>query len=299
MKVWSVAVVLSLTVFIAMAPCAQDAGIVRVPQPRSAEDTAYHYSTGLLQLALQKAANGRTVPLVVPASMPLSTERKLHEMRLNRTLDVAWLGGSKARGADLLIVPIPIDRGLVGYRQLIIRKDRVGDFERVKTLKDLALLKACLDPHWVEADVFRDAKLEIVTSVNYEGLFKQVEAGRCDYFPRGFHEAKVDLAKRAAEYPMLMVYEPLILHYPFASYFYVNKNNKAIAQWLRTGLEKMVDDGELLAYMKTHEHTRIAFPLMSSSKRMLVISNNYLPDFSNENDPRYWLQASEFIDGAD
>lgn len=299
MKLWGFALILLLTGSAAAATEVPGVDILRVPQPRGADDSAYHYSTGLLKKALLKAANGRAVPTIVPASMPLSTERKIHELRLNRTLDVAWLGGSKARGVDLLVVPIPLERGLVGYRQFIIRKDRIADFDAVKTLEDLKQLKACLDAHWVEADVFRDAQLEIVTSVNYEGMFKQLAAGRCDYLPRGFNEAKIDLAKRVTEYPQLMVYEPLILHYPFASYFYLNKDNKVIAQWLRDGLEKMIDDGELLEYMKAHEATSVAFTLASSPKRMLVIPNHYLPEFSNENDRRYWIQASEFVNTSD
>lgn len=299
MKWWLISVCSLLLIITSIAPAAQDVSSIRVPQPRSSDDTAYLYFTGLLSKALQKAANGRELPAIVPVSIPLSTERKIHELRLNRTLDVAWLGGSKTRETDLLVVPIPLERGLVGYRQFIIRKDRIADFKAVNTLQDLARLKACLDTHWVEADVFRDAHLEVVTSVNYEGIFKQLVAGRCDYFPRGFSEAKNDLAKRQQKYPTLMVYEPLILHYPFAAYFYVSNHNKVIAQWLRDGLEKMIDDGDLLAYMKAHEHTSIAFPLKSSSKRMLVIPNNYLPEFSNETDTRYWFQASDFVDASD
>lgn len=295
MKVTEMSIVCLLVVFIAATPCAQEYEVLKVPAPRSEHDTAYQYFTGLLQKALKKAANGRVVPKLEPASIHLSTERKMHELRLNRTLDVAWLGGSTTRAKDLLVVPVPLERGLVGYRQFIIRNDSVKAFAAVKTIADLAKLRACLDTHWVEADVFREAQLEVVTSVNYEGIFKQLAAGRCDYFPRGFHESKVDMAKRAADYPTLIVYEPLILHYPFAAYFYLNKDNKIIAQWLRDGLEKMIDDGELLEYMKEHEHTSIAFPLNSSSKRMLVIPNNYLPDFSNENDPRYWFQPTDFV----
>ncbi len=294
MKCWVVPICSLLLMFAPVVPYAQEVPTIRVPQARSADDTAYSYFTGLMEKALRKAAKGRVVPQVL-ATIPMSTERRVHELRLNRTIDIFWLGGSKARARDLLVVPIPLERGLVGYRQFIIRKDSAADFDAVKTLADLSHLTACQDAHWVDVGIFRDAKLPLVTSINYESLFKQVVAGRCDYFPRGFHEAQVEMAKRAASYPALMVYKPLILHYPFAAYFFVHKDNKALAQWLQEGLEKMIDDGELLAYMKQHEHTRDAFPLEGfSSKRLLVIPNNYLPDFSNENDVRYWFQANDF-----
>lgn len=282
-----------------LAPCASEITQIRIAQPRSTNDTSHFYFTELLQKALRKAANGREVPQLVP-TIPLATERMVRELRAGRTIDIFWLGGGNERARNLLVVPIPLERGLVGYRQFIIRKERVAEFDAIKTVADLARLKACQGAQWVDTDILRAAHLNLVTSVNYESLFKQLSAGRCDYFPRGFHEAKIEVAKRAALYPELIVYEPLVLHYPFAAYFFVHKDNKVLAQWLQDGLEKMIDDGELLAHMQQHEHTSRAFPLRASeAKRILVIPNHYLPDFSNEENTRYWFQASDFVSATD
>ena len=148
MKLWVTSACSLLLIFSSVVVCAQDVQPIRIPAPRSTYDTAHIYATGLLKKALQKAANGREVPLLEPSTI-MSTERKIHELRLNRTLDVFWLGGSKARARDLLVVPIPLERGLMGYRQFIIRKDRIADFNAVHTLKDLTELKACMDRHWM------------------------------------------------------------------------------------------------------------------------------------------------------
>jgi Bacterial extracellular solute-binding proteins, family 3 len=267
---------------------------IRIPQPRSPHDTSHLYFTELLQKALAKAANGRELPQLV-TTMPFATERMVRELRAGRTIDIFWLGGSRERARDLLVVPIPLERGLLGYRQFIIRKERVAEFDSINTVQDLAHLKACQGAQWADTDVLRAAHLNLITSVNYESLFKQLSAGRCDYFPRGFNEAKAELARRAALYPDLMVYEPLILHYPFAAYFFVHKDNKVLALWLQEGLEKMIDDGELLAHMQQHEHTSRAFPLSNVNvNRILLIPNYYLPNFSNQEDMRYWFQPSDF-----
>lgn len=299
MKSWVVACCSLLLVFASALSCAQDVSPIRIPQSRSADDTGYLYFSELLTKALHKGANGRRIPPLAPA-IPMSTERKIHELRLGRTLDLFWLAGSKSRARDLLVVPIPLERGLIGYKQFIINKNKAADFDGVKTVGDLARLKACQEAHWVDANIFRDAQLPMVTSVNFENLYKQLAAGRCDYFPRGYHEARIELARRKDRYPDLMVYEPLILHYPFAAYFFVHKDNKVLAQWLQDGLEAMIDDGELLTFMMRHEHTRSAFPLGGAApKRMLEIPNHYLPDFSNDTNIRYWFQASDFVAVAD
>ncbi len=268
---------------------------LRIHKPRAIDGPAYLYFAGLLKKALQKAANGREVPQLV-TTIDMAENRMVRELRADRIIDILWLGGSKERARGLLVVPVPLERGLVGYRQFIIRKERVAEFDAIKTVADLANFKACQGAQWGDTEILRAAKLPLVTSVNHESLFKQLAAGRCDYFPRGIHQGKVELATRAVAYPDLMVYEPLILHYPFATYFYLHPKNKVLAQWLQDGLEKMIDDGELIAYMQQQVHTSSVFPLHGTeAKLLLVLPNHNIPAFSDEKNPRYWFQPSDFL----
>ncbi|WP_053094191.1 ABC transporter substrate-binding protein [Cellvibrio sp. pealriver] len=292
MKPWLVRIC-GLILLLPLLLSAEELSELRIAKPRAMDDPAYLYFSGLLQKALQKTANGRAVPPLV-TTIAMAEDRMVRELRAGR-IDILWLGGSKERARNLLVVPIPLERGLVGYRQFIIRKSRVAEFDAINTLADLRKFKACQGAQWGDTEILRTAKLPLVTSVNYESLFKLLVAGRCDYYPRGFHQGKIELANRTDTYPELMVYEPLMLYYPFAAYFYVHPRNKQLAQWLQDGLEKMIDDGELLAYMQQHEHTRRAFPLQATVvKRLLVVPNHYLPDFADEKNARYWFQPGDF-----
>ncbi len=292
MKSWLVGIC-GLLLLLPLTLSAEELTELRISRPHTVDGPAYLYFSGLLQKALHKAANGRAVPPLVK-TIEMAEERMVRELRAGR-IDILWLGGSKERARDLLVVPIPLERGLLGYRQFIIRKSRMAEFDAINTLADLRKFKACQGAQWSDTEIMRAAKLPLVTSVNYESLFKLLVAGRCDYYPRGFHQGKIELANRADIYPELMVYEPLMLHYPFAAYFYVHPRNKTLAQWLKDGLEKMIDDGELLAYMQQHEHTRRAFPLQATVvKRLLVVPNHYLPDFADEKNARYWFQPGDF-----
>lgn len=297
MKLWLVSICAVLLLFLALTAVA--ASELRIVKPRAQDDPAYLYFSGLLQKALQKAANGREVPKLV-ITIDMAEDRMVRELRADRIIDILWLGGSKERARSLLMVPVPLERGLVGYRQFIIRKERIAEFDAIKTLADLANFKACHGAQWGDTEILRAAKLPMVTSVNYESLFKQLAAGRCDYFPRGIHQGKVEMANRAAAFPELIVYEPLILHYAFATHFYVHPKNHVLAQWLQEGLEKMIDDGELIAYMQEQEHTRHAFPLFGTEgKRFLALPNANLPSSSDEKNPRYWFQSSDFFSATD
>lgn len=267
---------------------------LRIPKPRSQLDTSYDYYTELLHKALSKAAKGRPVPTLLP-TLDMEQDRAVQELVRGRTIDVYWMGTDKNRNEALRAIPIPLERGLMGYRQFIVRRNRVAEFEQVRSLADLQKFTACQGTHWPDTSILRAADLKVKTSTGYENLFRQIAAGRCDYFPRGFHEIRIEMNKRSVEFPELVAYESLILHYPFAVYFFVRQDNAALAQWLEQGLEQMIDDGELLAHMQQHPHTRRAFPLVHTpARRLIEIPNHSLPDTGRYYSARYWFQSSDF-----
>lgn len=267
---------------------------LRIPKGRPANDSAHDYFTGLMSRALKKAANGRRIPVLV-TTMEMAPQRVVRELKTGRTIDIFWLGGTRERAQDLLPIPIPLERGLIGYRQFIVRKDRAADFDAVNSVADLAGFRACVGSQWVDTDVLKSAQLTVVTSVGHENLFKQLAAGRCDYFPRAVHEAKNEMANRAADYPQLMVYERLMLHYPLAVYFFVRKEDQELANWIQGGLEQMIDSGEFLTNMQAHPHTRLAFPLHElANKRLLYLPNPEQPEFADDKSARYWFQPEDF-----
>lgn len=266
-----------------------------IPAPRSELDTSSSYHIELLQKALHKAANGRSVPRL-EVTMAMEQGRAAHELALGRTIDIFWMGADKERNQTLRVIPIPLERGLLGYRQFIVRKASLAEFKQVKSLQDLTRFTACQGAQWPDTNILRDAQLPVVTSTGYERLFRQIAAGRCDYFPRGFHEINIELAQRAKKYPELVIFESVMLHYPFASYFFVKKDNKALADWVEQGLEKMIDDGELIIHMQKHRHTERAFPLVTTpARRVISIPNNDFPGEQDYTNRRYWFQPDDFV----
>jgi hypothetical protein len=98
-----------------------------------------------------------------------------------------------------------------------------------------------------------------------------------------------------ALYPELVRYNKLMLHYPFAVYFFTRKENEALALWIEQGLEQMIDDGELLAHMQQQELTRHVFPLQhKSSDPWISIKNPLLSPDTPVNNSRYWFQPEDF-----
>ena len=92
------------------------------------------------------------------------------------------------------IVPIPINRGIVGYRIFLIRKASRNDFARITNLADLLEtgFKAG-QGRWTDVDILRDNGIDVVVGNNYEGLFSMLMEKRFDFFPRGINEAFEEL----------------------------------------------------------------------------------------------------------
>ncbi len=277
-------------------PVFADLNVLKIPRPQSEFDVLQDYYTGLLREALIKGADGREVPQLRETAL-MEQGRAAYELNRGKLVDVFWMGTSILREQQLRAIRIPLARGLIGYRRFIIRADRRIDFDAISDLEGLKKQVACQGLDWPDVDILRAAELTVIASPGFESLYQQLAAGRCDYFPRGYYEARAELEKRSLIYPQLEVYNSLVLHYPFAIYFFVKKDNELLAQWIERGLEKMIDDGTLLAYMKNHSLTSDVFPLekIKNSARTIHISNPYLPADTDYLDPRYWFKPEDFI----
>lgn len=283
----------SLGILLAL-PAFAEAPYLNIPKAHSEYDIAHDYYSTLLRKALKKAANGRELPQL-KETLAMEQGRATNELIKGKLVDVYWLGTDSHKEENLRAVRIPLERGLMGFRKFIITRDMVSTIDKVNTLADLQNLVACQVSHWPDTHILEAAGLRVWDSAVYENLFKQVSAKRCDYFPRGYHEGIAELDQRRHLYPNLIRYESLMLRYPFAVYFFVPLDNEVLAQWIEQGLERMIDDGELLQHMQQHPLTAKVFPLgRDSNVRRIDIPNPLMAKNTDFSNPRYWFQSDDF-----
>ena len=293
---WSAVVTTSLFLccFFARVSVAETHNPILVPKPRSEFDINHQYYTSLLKKALTKAAAGRTVP-EFRATFVMEQGRALRELEKGEFLDVFLVGTDQTKEQQFRAIRIPLERGLMGFRKFILHQNSVAKFNSIRSLQQLQQLTACQGAFWPDIYIMRSSGLKVEEAPVYENIFKQMVAGRCDYFPRGLHEGVIELEKRQALYPELVRYHKLMLHYPFAVYFFTRKENEALALWIEQGLEQMIDDGELLAHMQQQELTRHVFPLKhSSTDPWISIKNPLLSPDTPVTNSRYWFQPEDF-----
>src|SRR6478752_7277333 len=91
------------------------------------------YAKGLLRLALSKIPE----KYEWDESTPTNTESRIIQMIDDNQLDVCWYATTNDFEERMLPIRIPMYRGLLGYRILMIKKGTQSKFDGIRTIEDL------------------------------------------------------------------------------------------------------------------------------------------------------------------
>ncbi|QYK08228.1 substrate-binding periplasmic protein [Shewanella mangrovisoli] len=191
----------------------------------------------LLKEALRRSGQHYQVEQM---STQMNQKRKVEEA-LAGTVDVFWSMTSKELEETVLPVRIPLFKGLLGNRLLIIRKTDEARFANVKTLADFKQLKAGQNRYWPDASILEANGLPVVTSYQYTNLYPMLEGGRFDYLALGAQEIGDELASHPD--PALKIDTHILLQYRSPAYFFVSPKRPELAAAILAGLENMISDG--------------------------------------------------------
>ncbi|WP_157772270.1 substrate-binding periplasmic protein [Zobellella denitrificans] len=254
----------------------------------SRQDQRVNYFIALLDLALEKTREDYGPARSRPYHEPLSQARAF-EMVAQGQLDLVWSMASQERMNKARAVPVPLLRGLLGYRVLLAHPSQAERLGRVRSLADLSGLTAIQGAGWPDVAVLRANGLGVITSADYDGMFNMVMGRRVDYFPRSVAEVWPELQRHSA---LALRLEPsLALYYPAPIYFFVHPDNTALAQRLEAGLMRAVEDGSFgQLFMAQEEHRQALDFIGNPGLRLLRLDNPLMPDFVPPQDPRLWLE---------
>jgi hypothetical protein len=251
---------------------ARAATLVRYPQSEAEGhgNGAEHYPVRLLRMALARSGGDHVLE---PTTVMMRQNRALAELAAGRVVDVLWTMTSQARERELLPVRIPLDMGLIGWRLLLIRRRDAARFGAIRKAAELQALDALQGHDWPDTDILRANHYRVQTASDYAGMFKMLESGRVDYFPRAVFEVWHEAAAFAEQ--GLTVAPGLALHYPSAFYFFVNKSNPALAAAIQQGLEGMLADGSYVHLFQEYFGDMIARSSLAA-RRVFELRNPLL-----------------------
>ena len=195
----------------------------------------------MLDLALRSSGHPYRIELMEDSA---NTDR-VRALLESGAVDVIDFGSTPDFERRFTAVYFPIDRGLNGWRLLVIRKQDRAAFSGVKSLADLGHFVAGQGQGWPDADILRGGKLSVQTFPELASLFRSLEARRFDYLPLGMDEA-YDLTRRyASSAKALDVESRITIIYPFGRLFFVRKGNLVLRDLIDAGLRKAFAHGQV------------------------------------------------------
>lgn len=207
-------------------------------------------------------------------------------------LDVIWIATSKGYEQRLRPIRIPIFKGLLGHRLLVVKKSLLPRLSKIDTLDDLRQLRMGQGLGWVDSDILRANGFSVYDAQNHDILYSMLARGRYDALPRGLHEPWEEL--QSYDYSELEVDKALLIHYPMPMYFFVNKENTELAALLEQNFERFIDDGQFEAFFYGHPKIQNALQRAKLQDRKIFrLDNPFLPSETPLGVSKYWFDPSQ------
>ncbi len=249
-------------------------------------DSRYTYRIQLLELILDKTRDEGPFELY-PVYTDVTPERGLALLK-SGGLDVVSMPTTQALEHDFRAVPVDILRGMLGYRLLLIRKERQGEFASIHSLAQLRTMSFGFGSQWADLPILQHNQLQVMPAPHYPSLFAMLDKGRFDAFPRGVNEIWQELEERKQTYPDLAVENNLLLYYPYPVFFFVHRDNISLANRLQRGLDIALKDGSMQKlFMQFHASALAKADL--DHRRLITLVNPAFPADQAPPDTHWWL----------
>lgn len=247
---------------------------VTYPRPESGSATLVGYYWRLLEAALSRTTAEFGPAEATPTEVVMNHQRAMDEL-VAGNIQVyirSWL--PPEYNDRLEMVPVPLDKGLLGYRVFLVHKDTQARLAKVATLADLKAFSMGQGATWADAGILAGAGLDVVKTSSYEGLFPMLQNKRFDLFPRAVTEVMAEHAQYRSSAPDLVVDDGLLLAYPLSFYFMVRKGpqGERLHKRLALGLQRMRADGSFERMYQEFKRSSLA-GLSLKGRRLIRIDN--------------------------
>ncbi|WP_159084702.1 type 2 periplasmic-binding domain-containing protein [Dongshaea marina] len=245
--------------------------------PRQPDNQRHAYLIELLKLAIDKTTANYGAASVLPSKKPMFEGRYIKSLLSNKgDVTVIWTSTSFDKEQQMLPVRIPLYRGLLGYRIPLIDRSSQAKLTNIDSLCMLRELRIGQGAHWGDVAIYQENGFKVTTTPIYHNLVQMLSRHRFDLLPLGITEIITEQSYWQQRYPHLVIESSLLIHYPFAYYFFVNKKEQQMAARLAAGLETMLNDGSFDQLFEKH-YARDLETLKLNQRRLFELSNPELP----------------------
>ncbi|WP_293756428.1 amino acid ABC transporter substrate-binding protein [uncultured Paraglaciecola sp.] len=259
---------------------------ITFPRPAESTSTIDEYPIQLLSLALDQTGVNYQLK---HSENSLTKGKALDRLQDNREINIVWGMTNSQREKELLPIRIPIFKGLIGWRLLLIRQDMAGRFKYIQQLEHFIKLSPLQGRDWPDTKVLQYNGFDVITERTSSALMKMLSNAQGDFFPRSIIEVWEELAENDSV-NRIQVQPTLGIHYPSAIYFFVNKRSVPLANLIEKGLEKAIKNGKFEALFL--EHYKAYIDKSQIEKRNFYqLENTFLPEKTPLDRKELWFDA--------
>ena len=246
------------------------AAVWKITYPKQPIEDSIHvtYTIELLKLALEKTG----VRFEITPTDEITLQGKAFNLLSNnRSINIVWSMTNEQREADFLPIRVPIFKGLIGWRVLLVEPNMLPKLER-SNLREHSVVQGM---DWPDTKILQANGFNVVNATNYDEAFMIMHRSQAGMFPRSVIEVIAEIADDNLRRD-LMIEPNYVLQYPAAMYFFVNKRDKILARLLEQGFAKAMADGTFDALFNA-TYLPVLEELKVSQRTLVKLTNPLLP----------------------
>jgi len=246
------------------------------------QQARYEFGLKVLDLALSKL--GEKYEIVGPKTQDIN-EARGELLITSGHLDIEFMSTTPDRETNMIPIKIPIYRGLLGLRLLLVKPLINTEIKNVDSLSKLQNFVGGHGKHWGDLPVYAANNLKVVTVVQYNNIFKMLKLGRFDYFHRGANEIWSELERYSDDF---VVADNIMLFYPHPVYFFVGKHRPSLAIQIEKGLKIALEDGSYQQLFQEYFKDTITRSQLNS-RQLILLTNPVVPAGTPPIDTSWWM----------
>jgi len=185
-------------------------------------------------------------------------------------------GNQKFNKDDVIMIPIPLMKNLLGYQIPIIRKEDENRFNNIHETGDIQKMMHGIPKTWTDVEIFKHNSYNVLEDGDFDDIFERLSIKLFDYTAFGANEILELYRERDLKQKGLVIEKNILLFYPFPLVFYVNPTQPKLAERIVEGLDNIIDSGKLEKIYQKH-FGDINSQLQLSKRKLFVLENPMLP----------------------
>jgi len=246
------------------------------------------YFVELLELAIKKSnANITLVPVKIADHVDTRDVINLNK----GIIDIHWMHTSNQLESKLIPIRIPLDKGLFGWRVMLLDKSNQHMLQNVKNISDLKQYSMVQGYDWPDTSILVASGFKVETSSSFRGRFRMLKHKRGDLFPRSILEVWAEMEEQRNSEIVVDPY--ILLYYPTAYYFFVAGKNHELQKAIETGLQLTIDDGSFNELFQKY-YGEVIKKSKLDSRRIIAIPNPGLPPTTPSHKKELWFSLDDY-----